>query len=491
MFSPTILSPEEAAALIQDGQTVGFSGFTPAGSPKAVPLALSERAKAEHEAGRPFQIGMITGASTGPSVDGALAKARAVKWRTPYQSDRDLRASINRGETKFFDQHLSLVPQQLRYGFFGDVDWAILEVAAIESDGSVILTTGVGISPTLARVAKKIILEVNTFHPESLRGRHDLFEPSDPPTRRAIPVFSVGDRIGSPVLELDTSKVVGMVRTHLPDEGGGFSPADDVTNQIGHNVAEFLAHELSKGRLPSGFLPIQSGVGNIANAVLGALGTHPKIPAFSMYTEVIQDAVLNLLREGKIRFASGVSLTVSPPALVKFYRDMESLGDKVLLRPQEITNHPEVVRRLGIISINTAIETDIFGNVNSTHVMGTNLMNGIGGSGDFTRNAYLSIFTCPSTAKDGKISTIVPLVSHMDHSEHSVGVVVTEQGVADLRGKDPHERARLVVDNCAHPDYRPILRRYFEAVKDGHTPQTLASAFSLHQSFLEDGDMRT
>jgi len=490
MFSPTILSPEEAAAMIKHGETVGFSGFTPAGTPKSVPRALADRANAEHAAGRPFQIGVITGASTGPSVDGALAQAHAVQWRTPYQSDPHLRASINRGETRFFDLHLSLVPQQLRYGFFGAVDWAVIEVSSIEPDGSVVLTTGVGISPTLVRMAKHIILELNTFHPESLRGRHDLYEPADPPTRQAIPVYAPGDRIGSPVLELDPSKVVGVVRTHLPDETGEFTPADAVTDQIGHNVADFLAGELAGGRLPSHFLPIQSGVGNIANAVLGALGRHPRIPAFSMYTEVIQDAVLGLLREGRIRFASGVSLTVSPEALLKFYRDLDELGNKVLLRPQEISNHPEVVRRLGLISINTALEVDIFGNVNSTHVLGKNLMNGIGGSGDFTRNAYLSIFTCPSIAKGGKISTLVPLVSHMDHSEHSVGVIVTERGVADLRGKDPMQRARLIVENCTHPDYQPILLDYFDAVKDGHTPQTMARAFALHQAFLETGDMR-
>lgn len=94
--------------------------------------------------------------------------------------------------------------------------------------------------------------------------------------------------------------------------------------------------------------------------------------------------------------------------------------------------------------MNTALEADIFGNVNSTHVTGTKMMNGIGGSGDFTRNAYLSIFTCPSTAKGGKISAIVPMVSHLDHSEHSVQVLITEQGVADLRGKSPIQRAHAI-----------------------------------------------
>src|SRR5271165_4131027 len=157
--------------------------------------------------------------------------------------------------------------------------------------------------------------------------------------------------------------------------------------------------------------------------------------------------------------------------------NIDFFRSRILMRPQEITNHPEVVRRLGLISMNTAIEVDLFGNVNSTHVLGRQMMNGIGGSGDFTRNAYLSIFTCPSTAKDGKISTIVPLVTHMDHSEHSVQVVITEQGVADLRGLDPHDRARLIINNCAHPDYRDELQRYVDTAKEGHSLESLTNAF--------------
>jgi acyl-CoA hydrolase len=117
------------------------------------------------------------------------------------------------------------------------------------------------------------------------------------------------------------------------------------------------------------------------------------------------------------------------------------------------------------------------------------MMNGIGGSGDFTRNAYLSIFICPSSAKGGKISTIVPLVSHADHSEHSVQVIVTEHGIADLRGRSPHERAELIIEHCAHPEFRDELHRYLRLVQPGHTPQTLRAAFAFHCRFLETGDM--
>jgi len=305
-----------------------------------------------------------------------------------------------------------------------------------------------------------------------------------------IPIIRPSDRIGQPIVKIDPSKIAGIVESNLPDEVGGFDPADALTNRIGQNVAEFLANEITAGRVPREFLPLQSGVGNIANAVLGALGANPDIPSFEMYSEVIQDSVIDLISAGKIRFATGTSLTIGKEKLLSFYNDLEYFRPRVLLRPQEITNNPEIIRRLGIITVNTAIEVDLFGNVNSTHVMGSSLMNGIGGSGDFTRNAYISIFTCPSSAKGGKISTIVPLVSHADHSEHSVQVVVTEQGVADLRGKDPNERAKLIIDRCAHPDFRDSLHRYFEMAKGGHTPQTLSTVFRMHEQFLKKGDMR-
>jgi acyl-CoA hydrolase len=269
-----------------------------------------------------------------------------------------------------------------------------------------------------------------------------------------------------------------------------FSPVTDVTTKIGLNVAEFLASEIRNGHIPKTFLPIQSGVGNVANAVLAAMGDHPEIPRFQMYSEVIQDSVIELVKQDRCGFVSGVSLTVTDPVLQSIYDNLDYFRGRLLLRPQEIANNPEIVRRIGIISINTALEADIFGNINSTHVLGQKMMNGIGGSGDFTRNAYISIFTCPSTAKDGSISAIVPMCSHMDHSEHSVQVLVTEHGVADFRGKDPRERAEAVITNCVDPSYKDLLWKYFKLTENGHTPQSFRSAFAFHETFLETGDMR-
>lgn len=483
------LTAEEAASLIQNGQSIGFSGFTPAGSAKVVPEAIARKAKSEHEAGRPFKIGVLTGASTGDSLDGALAEADAISFRTPYQSNKILRNKINTGSVQFFDIHLSDVAPKVRNGVLGKIDWAVIEACDVTPRGEILLTTSVGASPTYLECADKIIIELNQFHPTELRGFHDIYEPADPPFRREIPVYSAADRIGTEVVKVNPEKIVGIVTNYQKDEFGGFAPTDAITQQIGQNVAGFIASELTAGRIPSSFLPVQSGVGNIANAVLGAMGEHPDIPTFELYSEVIQDSVIRLMEQGKISFASGTSLTVSPEVLAHIYADIETFRPRMILRPQEISNNPEVIRRLGLISVNTALEIDLFGNVNSTHVLGSNIMNGIGGSGDFTRNSSTSIFTCPSQAKGGKISTIVPLVSHMDHSEHSVQVVITEQGVGDLRGKAPDERARIIVEQCAHPDYRDELRHYLDKITSGHAPQILKEAFSFHQRFLETGSM--
>ncbi|MCL1938148.1 MAG: acetyl-CoA hydrolase/transferase family protein [Candidatus Azobacteroides sp.] len=484
------MAAEEAASLIVHGDIIGFSGFTAAGCPKAITIALSKRAEEEHAKGHPFKVGIYTGASTGDSIDGVLARAHAIQFRTPYQSNKDLRVELNAHGANYFDLHLSELAQYLRYGFFPKPQYAILEASQITDDGKIYLTSAVGIAPTIARLADKIFIELNAYHPKELAGIHDIYEPADPPFRREIPVYTPSDRIGLPYIQVDPKKIVGIVDTNLPNEIGAFTPEDEVTNQIGKNVANFLSSEIQAGKIPASFLPVQSGVGNIANAVLGAMGLNEGIPAFQIYTEVIQDSVITLMKQGRVKFASGCSLTLSTPVLEEVYHQLDFFKQKIVLRPQEISNNPEVVRRLGLISINTALEADIFGNINSTHVCGTRMMNGIGGSADFCRNAYLSIFTTPSTAKGGKISSIVPFVSHVDHSEHSVKILVTEHGVADLRGLAPIQRAEIIIEHCVDPEYKDLLRQYLQLGQKGHTPQNMAAAFAFHNALNKTGDMR-
>jgi len=483
------VTAEEAASYVNNGDIIGFSGFTPAGCPKEVPTAIAKRAEAFHAEDKEFKIGMYTGASTGDSLDGALARANAILFRTPYQSNKDLRSALNCERAPYFDMHLSSIAPHLRFGFMPKPKFAILEVCDFNADGELILTTGVGISPTIAHLADFIILEWNHNHPKELRGFHDIFEPLDPPFRLPMTLLKPSDRMGTPVLKVDPNKILCVVETWRDDEVGGFTPTDEVTDKIGQNVANFLASEIKSGRIPKEFLPIQSGVGNIANAVMASLGTNPDIPTFEMYTEVIQDSVIDLLRNGKIRFASGCSLTITTPVLKEIYKDLEFFRDKIVLRPQEMSNSPELARRLGLITINTALEADIFGNVNSTHVLGSKMMNGIGGSADFTRSAYISIFTTPSTAKKGDISSIVPMVTHVDQNEHSVNILITEHGVADLRGKSPIQRAEEIIENCVAPEYKQILIDYLALSGPCHTPTNLHACFGMHSQFMKTGSM--
>ena len=485
------ISAAEAASLIKHGYNIGLSGFTPAGTAKAVTAELAKIAETEHAKGNPFQVGIFTGASTGDSCDGVLSRAKAIRYRAPYTTNKDFRTAVNNGEIAYNDIHLSQMAQEIRYGFMGKVDVAIIEACEVTDDGKIYLTAAGGIAPTICRLADKIIVELNAAHSKAAMGLHDVYELVDPPQRREIPIYKPSDRIGLPYIQADPKKIVGIVDTNWPDEARAFAAGDPLTDRIGQNVADFLVADMKRGIIPPSFLPLQSGVGNIANAVLNALGHSTAIPAFEVYTEVIQNAVIGLIRDGRVKFASGCSLTVTNDCLNEVYRDMNFFRDKLVLRPSEISNSPEVVRRLGIISINTAIEADIYGNVNSTHIGGTKMMNGIGGSGDFTRNAYISIFTCPSVTKEGKISAIVPMVSHQDHSEHDVNIIVTEQGVADLRGKSPKQRAQAIIEHCVHPDYKQLLWDYLK-LTDGkaQTPHAIQAALGMHVEFAQSGDMR-
>ncbi|BAG83699.1 succinate CoA transferase [Candidatus Azobacteroides pseudotrichonymphae] len=484
------ITAEEAASLIKNDDVISLSGFTATGCPKAITRALAARAEVEHVRGNPLKVGLCTGASTGESVDGVLSRVNAIKFRTPYQSNVDSRKALNDHDIHYFDLHISELAQYLRYGFLPKPDYAILEVCDITESGKIVLTSAVGVAPTIAHLADKIIIEFNRYHPRELVGMHDIYEPIDPPYRKEIPIYSVSDRIGVPYVQIDPRKVMGIVETDLPNEICSFTPLDKLTEQIGKNTADFLHGEIKIGRIPLSFLPIQSGVGNVANAVLEAMALNKEIPAFEIYTEVIQDAVIGLMKKGRVKFASGCSLSLTTPVLNEVYAELSFFKQKFLLRPQEISNNPEIIRRLGLISINTALEADIFGNINSTHIAGTRMMNGIGGSGDFCRNAYLSIFTTPSTAKGGKISSIVPMVSHVDHSEHSVKVLITEHGVADLRGLSPIQRAETIISNCVDDQYKDVLWRYLKLGQRGHTPQNIDVALSFHDAFNKTGDMR-
>ena len=209
----------------------------------------------------------------------------------------------------------------------------------------------------------------------------------------------------------------------------------------------------------------------------------------TMYSEVFQDAMVDLMAEERILGASATSLAITTGKLQQVVEYIDFFAPRVVLRPQEISNHPGIIRRLGVIAMNTALEMDIYGNVNSSHLFGMDIMNGIGGSGEFTRNGYLSIFMTPSVAKGLKISSVVPMCPHIDNNEHSVQILVTEQGLADLRGLGPMQRANRIIDKCAHPAYKDYLRQYLHQARTGHISHDLSRCFELHRNYLECGAM--
>ncbi|WOC14829.1 acetyl-CoA hydrolase/transferase family protein [Pseudochrobactrum sp. MP213Fo] len=480
-----VVTPQQAASLIKDGMTIGMSGFTRAGDAKAVPIAMAEKAKSD-----PFKVTLITGASLGHDVDKILTEAGVLERRMPFQVDRTLRAAINRGEVMFIDQHLSETVEQLRSNQIGPVDYAIIEAIAINEDGGVIPTTSIGNSASFAILAEKVIVEINLNHPLALEGLHDVYIPTKRPSRDPIPVVSCESRIGTSYIPIPPEKIAAIVITEQSDSASLIEPADKETSAIAGHLVQFFESEVEKGRLDLSFNPLQAGIGTIANAVLTGLVDSP-FHHLKMYSEVLQDSTFDLMDAGKLSFASASSITLSQACAERVFGNFDHYKDRLVLRPQEISNHPEVIRRLGIIGINTALEFDIYGNVNSTHVAGTHMMNGIGGSGDFARNAFISIFVTKSVAKNGTISSVVPMVPHVDHTEHDVDILVTEHGLADLRGLAPRERALVVIENCAHPDYRPQLRDYFARAceRGGQSPHILEEAISWYALKEQTGTM--
>jgi succinyl-CoA:acetate CoA-transferase len=298
-----VMSAEEAASFITSGSTVGMSGFTGSGYPKAVPLALAARIEAVHAAGDSFKVRVWTGASTGPELDGALAKADGIEFRLPYNSDPLVRDKINRGEMQYFDMHLSQVAPLAWQGFLGPLDTAVVEVSGIRPDGSLIPSSSIGNNKTWLDRAKQVILEVNSWQNEALEGMHDIYYGTAlPPNRVPIPLIRPDDRIGQAYFRCDPGKVVAVVETHAQDRNLPFSPPDEVAAAIAGHLLDFFAHEVNKGRLPASLLPLQSGVGNIANAVLSGLVDGP-FTNMTAYTEVIQDGMLDLIACGKLRMA--------------------------------------------------------------------------------------------------------------------------------------------------------------------------------------------
>src|SRR5690625_4554741 len=480
-----VITPEEAAKLIKDKMKIAISGFALFGEPTLFLKKLAERGNKES-----FSIDLYTGASIGSEGDGSMVEADLINKRIPYQAHPILRSEINNHHVNYIDEHLSQTGETLRQGIYGPIDYTIIEATKITENGELILSGSVGNTPIFAEKAKHIIIEINLNLPEEYEGLHDIYIPNDQGKRQEIPLMHAEDRIGSPGLKIDLDKVCGVIISEENDTPTPLFEPNQATEQIASNLLNFFDDEIEAKRLTKELAPLQSGVGSVANAVLnGMKDCHFRDIIVS--SEVLQDGMFDLIEAGVVKFVSTTALALSEKRYETLAEDLKKHRNKILMRPQEISNNPEVIRRLGVIAINTAIEVDIYGNVNSTHLNGSHIMNGIGGSGDFTRNARISIFVTQSIAKDGKISTIVTFASHIDHPNNDIDLIVTEQVYADLRGLNPRETAKSIINNCMHPTYKQQAFNYLnKALLDGgNTPHILPEAFDWHINLQEKGTM--
>lgn len=497
--------PQELIPYFKHGQYLGWSGFTGVGGPKLVPKTLARHVQ-ENNLDKKLAFNLFVGASADVDIESRWAELGMLLRRSPHQVGKPIEVSINTGYTKFFDKHLSMWPQDLTYGYYTKdkqgskhLDISIIEATAITEDGSVILGPSVGGTPELVSYSDKVIIEVNTALP-SFEGLHDINMPVSPPYREPYPVMTVSDRFGTPAMPIDPSKVLAIVESTEKDTVPDNTPSDAMSQAIAGHLVEFFEHEVKMGRMPVNLLPLQSGIGNIANAVVEGLAG-ASFEHLNVWTEVLQDSFLDFFEGGKLDFATATSIRLTPKGFDRFFGNWDQFSKQLCLRSQSISNHPEIIRRLGVIAMNTPVEVDIYGHANSTNVNGSRMLHGIGGSGDFLRNAKLSIMHSPSARKTKAdphgLSCIVPFATHVDHTEHDLDILVTEQGLADLRGLSPRERSREIIKKCAHPVYQPILSEYVERAefemtkkKSLHEPHILRDAFKMHINLEEKGTMR-
>jgi succinyl-CoA:acetate CoA-transferase len=470
-----IRTADEAAATVPTTGTMLTSGFGSVGYPKAVPLSLAE-------SDRDLALTLISGGSVGEEIDTSLIEADAVARRFPYQATSEARAAANKGAVTFHDRHVAALGDEIAFDLLADGDVAVIEAIAVGEDW-VIPSTSLGHTPACIEAADQLIVEVNRAQPLALQKLHDVYRRGPPPNREPIPLVDSDKRIGTPHVSFDAEKLTAVVETHRRDSSYSFRELTSRDRKIGSHLGKVLVSEMDHNPVLEDTIHLQFGVGSLGNALMGEL-KHIEFGDRDVvyFGEVIQDGLLDLLESDHISTASATSLALSQAGQDRLFENMDQYTENVILRPADITNSAELINRFGVVAINSALEIDLYGHVNSTHINGTHVVNGIGGSGDFNRNGLISITALPSTTSNGDTSRIVPMVSHCDHSEHDIDIVVTEQGIADLRGQSPRERAELLVDNCVHPSFRGPLCDYLERGLngDGHMPHDLDTVFDWH-----------
>lgn len=472
----------KASELIKDGMTVAMSGYAMAGYPKAIPGELVLRKKK----GPKLAVNLITGANV-PWLDELLGASEIISKRVPMVASRALSSQVNSGKVRYVEQQMCKMPRLLRSHSFGEIDVLVVEALAVTEEG-LIPTTSVGLTHFLMQAAKEIVVEINSAQPDVLFGMHDVYIQKPVPDTEPIPLKRCSDRIGSTFIPFNTSKIKYIVETNEPENIIEQTVVTDESRSIAEHLFSFLRKEY-KTRLGGMIPPIQLGFGNIADAIADLL----QISEFSnlqFHCGGVSEKVLSLMLSGKASAISTSGISMNEKA-EKILEQIPDVRQKLILRNGDIINNSEIVGRLGVVALNTGIEIDIYGNVNSSHIAGTRVVYGIGGGANFAQNAGLSVMLIPSISKGGAISNIVPMVSHQDICEHDIDVIITENGYADVRGLDDLQRAEAIISICAAEEYQQQLDEYLAASKKmgGHHPQNPQMAFAWYTRLKETGTM--
>lgn len=477
-----ITSVAKASEIFIDGLTVAMSGYAMAGYPKAIPEDLVRR----KNEGLKLSINLITGANV-PWLDELLGSAEIISGRVPMCASKVLSSQVNSQKVRYIEQQMCKMPRLLQSRSFGNIDVLVVEALAVTEEG-LIPTTSVGLTKYLMDAANEIIVEINWSQPEILYGMHDVYIPKPPPETEPIPLTSCRDRIGTAFIPFDISKIKYIIETDKPEnkvQSTAFTPESRKTAE---NLFSFLRKEYltkSGGAIP----PIQLGFGNITDAVTDLLQTS-EFNNLQFFCGGVSDNILKLLQSGKASVISTAGISMNENS-GKILEEISDVHDKLILRNGDMINNAEIIGRLGVVALNTGIEIDIYGNVNSSHIGGNNVVNGIGGGANFAQNAGLSVLLISSVSKGGAISNIVPMVSHQDICEHDTDIVITENGYADVRGLDDLQRAEAIISYCASEEYKKQLFDYFGASKKlgGHHPQNPKMAFGWYTRLKETRTM--
>nr|WP_207755278.1 acetyl-CoA hydrolase/transferase family protein [Clostridium pascui] len=340
------------------------------------------------------------------------------------------RDAVSSGRGDFTPCFFSEVPKMFKQGYL-PVDVALIQVSPPDEHGYCSFGVSNDYTKPAAECAKTIIAEVNDQMPRTMGDSFIHVSEID---------YMV--EVSHPVIELKPPKI------------------SDVEKAIGENCAALVEDGST----------LQLGIGAIPDAVLLFLKDKKDL---GIHSEMISDGVVELVETGVI---TNKQKTIHPGKIVvTFLMGTKRLYDFVNNNPMvemysvDYVNNPCVIMQNNkMVSINSCVQVDFMGQVASESV-GLMQISGVGGQVDFVRGANMckngkSIMAMPSTAAKGKVSKIVPLLDEgaaVTTSRNDVDYVVTEYGIAQLKGKSLKDRARALI-SIAHPNFRPGLIEEFE-----------------------------